>query len=96
MAWFYPVRVNTALAGMAVPPNQFNGEWRSHMQQMGKAAGLTPQETALGIVAYGLGINYPDAVENAIGVWRHEKKIDLTKPEVIDALSKMGFDVDRL
>ncbi len=96
MSWFYPFKVNAALAGMAVSPSQFEGEWRSHMQQMGKAAGLTPQETAVGIVAYGLGIKFPDAAENAIGVWRREKKIDLTKPEVIDALSKMGFEVDQL
>jgi len=93
MSWFYPVKVNVALAAMAVPPNQFEGEWRSGMQQIGKSGGLTPQETALVIVGYGLGINYPDDVETAIGVWRHEGKIDLTKPEVIEALSKMGFNV---
>ena len=93
MSWFYPVKVNAALASMAVPPTQFNGEWRSGMQQIGKEGGLTPQETALVIVGYGLGINYPDDVETAIGLWRHEGKINLSKPEVIEALSKMGFNV---
>ena len=96
MSWFYSVKVNSALAAMAVPPNQFGGEWRSGMQQIGKSAGLTPQETALVIVGHGLGINYPDDVETAIGVWRHEGKINLARPEVIDALSKMGFNVGGL
>lgn len=89
----YPLKVNMALAAMAVPPNQFDGTWRSGMQQIGKAGRLTPQETALVIVAHGLGINYPMDVETAIGVWRHENKIDLSKPEVIDALSRMGFNI---
>tara|TARA_R110002072_G_scaffold81258_1_gene186281 strand:- start:479 stop:763 length:285 start_codon:yes stop_codon:yes gene_type:complete len=93
MSWFYPAKVNMALAAMAIPPNQFDGTWRSGMQQIGKSGGLTPQETALVIVGYGLGINYPDDVETAIGVWRHEGKIDISKPEVIEALSKMGFNV---
>lgn len=96
MSWFYPVKVNAALAAMAVNPKQFEGVWRSGMQQIGKAAGLTPQETALVIVGHGLGINYPDDVETAIGVWRHEGKINLAKPEVIEALSKMGFNSDGL
>lgn len=96
MSWFYPVKVNTALAAMAVNPNQFEGVWRSGMQEIGKTAGLTPQETALVIVGYGLGINYPDDVETAIGVWRHEGKINLAKPEVIEALSKMGFNAGGL
>ncbi|MCW9036004.1 MAG: hypothetical protein OQJ97_17415 [Rhodospirillales bacterium] len=93
MSWFYPAKVNMALAAMAIPPNQFDGAWRSGMQQIGKSGGLTPQETALVIVGYGLGINYPDDVETAIGVWRHEGKIDISKPEIIEALSKMGFNV---
>ncbi len=63
------------------------------MQQMGKAAGLTPQETALGIVAYGLGISFPDDVEIAIGVWRNDGKINLEKPEVVEALRTMGFSI---
>ena len=94
MSWFYPLKVNTALAQMAVPPTQFDGEWRSGMQQIGKAAGLTPQETALVIVAHGLGIGYPLDVETAIGVWRHDGKVDIEKPEVNDALDKMGFAVE--
>jgi len=89
----YPFKVNVALAAMAVTPNQFDGTWRSGMQQIGKAAGLTAQETALVIVAHGLGINYPMDVENAIGIWRKDRKIDLSKPEVIDALQKMGFAI---
>jgi len=96
MSWFYPVKVNAAHAAMAVPPNQFDGAWRSGMQQIGKEGGLTPQETALVIVGYGLGINYPDDVESAIAAWRHEGKINVSKPEMLEALSKMGFDVSRL
>jgi len=78
---------------MNVPPNQFDGRWRSEMQQLGKRAGLTPQETALVIVGSGLGINYPMDVETSIAVWRKEQKINLTKPEVHEALYKMGFNV---
>jgi len=95
MSFFYPLKVNWALGEMGVSPKQFDGEWRSGMQQIGKAGGLTPQETALVIVGYGLGINYPDLVEIAIGVWRHEGKINLSKPEIIEALDKMGFNMDR-
>lgn len=95
MSFFYPVKVNMALAAMAVPPTQFDGVWRSGMQEIGKSGGLTPQETALVIVGYGLGINYPDDVEIAIATWRHEGKINIDKPEVVEALSKMGFNVDR-
>jgi hypothetical protein len=91
MSWFYPIKVNTALAAMAVPPNQFNGEWRSGMQHIGKTSGLTPQETALVIVAHGLGINFPMDVETAIGVWRHEGNVNIEKPEIVDALHRMGF-----
>jgi len=93
VSWLYPLKVNIALAAMAVPPNQFDGVWRSGMQQIGKAAGLSPQETALVIVAHGLGINYPMDVETAIAVWPHEGRIDVDKPEVHDAMFRMGFDV---
>jgi hypothetical protein len=93
VSWFYPVKVNIALDAMGVPPNHIKGKWRSGMQQIGKAAGLTPQETALVIVGYGLGINCPADVKIFIGVWRDEGKISLTKPEVIEAIHKMGFSV---
>lgn len=93
MSWFYPVKVNVALASMAVNPSVFAGEWRSNMQQIGKNAGLTPEETALAIVAHGLGINFPMDVENAIGLWRQQGKVDISKPAVIEALQKMGFRV---
>ncbi|UWR41548.1 hypothetical protein K4F85_01175 [Phaeobacter inhibens] len=72
MSIFFPFKVNAALAAMAISPNTFNGSWRSEMQQIGKAAGLTPQETALLIVSEGMGISYPDDVEIALGVWRSE------------------------
>ena len=93
MWWTYPFKVNVALAAMACPPNQFDGEWRSGMQQIGKAAGLTPQETALVIVGHGMGINYPHDVEVSIGIWRQDGKVNIRKPEVNDALHKMGFAV---
>jgi hypothetical protein len=89
----YPIKANMALAAMNVPPTQFNGKWRSGMQQIGKKGKLTPHETALVIVAYGLGINYTMDVETAIGVWRHEQKIDLSKPAVINALQILGYNI---
>ena len=94
MSWFYPVKVNTALAAMAVPPTHFSSEWRSGMQQIGKAAGLTPQEAALVIVAHGLGLQRPDDVEVAMMVWAKERKISYSKPEVKDALDRLGYAVD--
>jgi hypothetical protein len=93
VSWFYSVKVNIALDAMGVPPNHIKGKWRSGMQQIGKAAGLTPQETALVIVGYGLGVNCPADVKILMGVWRDEGKISLTKPEVIEAIHKMGFSV---
>ena len=95
--WFtYPLKVNVALASMAIPPKAFDSAWRSEMQQFGYAAKLTPQETALLIVSQGMGINYPMDVETAIGVWRLDRKIDLSKPIVIEALGKMGFNTSGL
>lgn len=70
----YAVKVNIALAQMNIPPNTFSSEVRSDLQSLGKAHKLTPEETALAIVAIGLGINFPMDVETAIGVWRHEAK----------------------
>jgi hypothetical protein len=91
VSWLYPVKVNIALAEMSVRPGDFNGEWRSNMQQVGKAAGLTPQETAICIVAYGLGINYPEFVKTAIGVWLNEHKVNVNKPEIVNAYIRLGF-----
>lgn len=87
----YPFKVNMALAAMNINPTMLDGQLRSHFQQLCKAAGLTPQEAALVIVAHQLGIHFPDDVEMAIGLWRHEAKINITKPEVREALDKMGF-----
>ena len=93
MWWTYPFKVNKALAAMGNPPNVFEGEWRSGMQQIGKAGGLSPEETALIIVSHGLGVGYPDGVEMAIGIWQSDGKIDISKPELKDAFYKMGFNV---
>lgn len=89
----YAVKVNIALAQMNIDPNTFPSIMRSEIQQKGKAQKLTPQETALSMVWIGLGINYPMDVETAIGVWRHEGKIDITKHEVADILSRLGFAI---
>lgn len=90
---FYPVKVNVALAAMAVPPNAFKGVWRSEIQQFGKAMGLTPQETAVLIVSHGMGMMFPDDVETAIMVWHQDRKLNASKPPVSEALSKMGFSL---
>ncbi|MEL6793326.1 MAG: hypothetical protein AAFP78_07720 [Pseudomonadota bacterium] len=93
MWWTYPFKVNAALAAMNVPPNAFSSDFRSDMQMAGKALGLTPEETALAIVAKALGIHFPDDVETAIAVWRREGKLDLSKKEMKQALEKMGFAI---
>lgn len=90
----YPMKVNMALAAMNISPTIFDGKLRSRLQEVCKAAGLTPQEAALAIVAHQLGINYPDDVETAIRVWRQEGRINLEKPEMREALDRMGFAVD--
>jgi hypothetical protein len=93
MRAFFPFKVNHALAQMHVRPNQFDGYWRSGMQQIGYNAGNTPKETALAIVAHGLGISFPLEAEQVIGGWIRSGKVDRRKPEMIEALQKLGFNI---
>lgn len=63
------------------------------MQQMGKAAGLTPEETAILIIGHGLGIDYPEDTEIVMAYHHANGDIDYEKPMVRDAMRKMGFNV---
>lgn len=93
MSFLFPFKVNKALAGLGVNPLLFKGAWRSHMQQMGKAAGLTPEETAILIIGHGLGIDYPEDTEIVMAYHHANGDIDYEKPMVRDAMRKMGFNV---
>lgn len=89
----WPFKVNKALAGMGVPPMLFEGQWRSEMQQLGKAENLTPEETALVMIAHGLGIGYPDDTEIVMAYHHANGEIDYEKPMVKAAMRRMGFMV---
>ena len=93
MSFFYPVKVNVALAGLGVNPKVFEGAWRSEMQQLCKQAGLTPQEAAVVIMGEGLGINIPDTAEIVMATFHKDGQLDYSKPPVIEAMLKMGFRV---
>ena len=89
----FAVKVNIALAQMNVPPSTFDGIFRSGLQQAGKANGFSPQETAILLVSHGLGMKGPDDVKVAIKVWHQEKKIDISKPKITEAIQQMGYSV---
>ena len=93
MSFFYPVKVNLALAGLGASPTAFNGAWRSDMQQLCKRAGLTPQEAAVVIMGQGLGINLPDTAEIVMAVFHKDGQLDYTKPLVVAAMRQMGFNI---
>jgi hypothetical protein len=93
MRVLYPFKVNTALAQMRFRPDMFDGSWRSGMQQLGYDAGCTPQETAVAIVAHGLRIGFPFEAEKVIGGWIKAGKLNPKRPEMVEALQKMGFDI---
>ena len=93
MSFFYPAKVNIALAGLGVNPRVFEGAWRSDMQQLCKRAQLTPQEAAVVIMGHGLGINLPDTAEIVMAVFHKDRQLDYTKPLVVEAMRKMGFNI---
>lgn len=90
----WPIKVNSAIAGFGISPTKFDGKLRSEVQLLGINAGLTAQETALILLSLKIGINYDNSFELILASHRHDGKIDTTKPEVIDALHEMGYDVD--
>lgn len=90
----WPFKVNAAIAGFGISPTEFDGEFRSEIQSLGMKAGLTAQETALIVLSHKVGIHYDDTFELILGTLRHDGKVDITKPEVIDALYEMGYGVD--
>lgn len=93
MSFFYPVKVNIALAGLGVNPKVFEAAWRSEMQQLCKQAGLTPQEAAVVIMGEGLGISIPDTAEIVMATFHKDGQLDYRKAPVIEAMHKMGFRV---
>ena len=90
----WPIKVNAAIAGFGISPTAFNGDFRSEVQSLGINAGLTAQETALILVSLGVGIHYDDNFDLILGTLRHDGKVDINKPEVVDALYEMGYGVD--
>ena len=92
ISWSF--KVNAAIAGFGIDPGEFDGEFRSEVQSLGRNAGLTAQETALILVSLRVGIRYDDTFELILGTLRHDGKVDTNKPEVIDALYEMGYGVD--
>ncbi len=90
---FWPLKVNTALAGIGINPTSIVGQTRTDIQLLGLDAGLTPQETALVLVSLLAGIHSPIELELIVSVWHHDKKVNFEKPEVIDVLDEIGCPV---
>ena len=88
----WPIKLNSAIAGFGISPTKFDGKLRSEFQSLGINADLAAQETVLLLLS--LKINYDDTFELIFASLRHGGKIDIAKPEVIDALYEMGYDVD--
>jgi hypothetical protein len=91
ISMLYPLKVNMALAKMQVAPKIFDPVWRSGMQQIGKNANCSPEETAIAIIGHGLGIGYPDEAIPVINRWIASGKVNKNRPEIFEALSKMGL-----
>ena len=89
----WPLKVNTALAGLGIPPTAINGQQRTDIQLLGLQAGLSPQETALVLVSLLLGLHAPTELEAIVSVWHYDGQVDFDKPEVIDALYEIGCPV---
>ena len=94
----WPLKVNAATAGFGVSPTSIDSALRTDVQLFGLEAGLTPQETALVMLAltFGIkiglaGLSSGDEFDAILATLRHEGKIDCKKPEIIDALDEMGY-----
>ena len=90
----WPIKVNIAIAGFGISPTSFSGVFRSEVQSLGMNADLTAQETALILVSLGVSIHYGNNFDLILNTLRHEGKIDINKPEIVDALYEMGYGVD--
>lgn len=93
MSFFYPVKVNAALATMGFHPKLVDGAWRSDMQQAGKRAGLTAQETAFCIVGefFQNRLDVPDAVERSLAIWKQDGKLNINARPIQAALQQLGY-----
>ena len=91
----WPFKVNSVIASFGIPPTAIDGKIRSEVQSLGMNAGLTAQETALILLSLALGKVGPnDTFELILATLKHDGKVDVEKPEVIDALYEMGYSVD--
>ena len=97
----WPLKVNTALAGFGVRPTSLNSDLRTDVQLFGVDAGLTPEETALVLLALAFGIRIgmaglasDDEFDLMLATLGSDRKVDFRKPEVIDALEVMGYATD--
>lgn len=90
MSFFYPLKVNTALAGFGVPPDAVPRDLRQKMQDHGKHCGLTASETALCMIGAIFGVGYPDQnMDLIVGSLIKRRKIDPAKAEVLEALRQL-------
>ena len=88
---FYGTRVNSALATLGIAPMTFTTDYRRSMQKVGEAAGNSPQEVALCMVAELPIIHRINIQPAVIKGWVRERKIDPRAPEVSDALGKLAL-----
>lgn len=92
--FFYPVKVNAALAAINISPSLINQEYRQGIQDVGYETGATPQEAAVFIAAQLPMMLQMNVSNEVIRLWIHTGKLDLSKPDVIVPLQKLGFYLD--
>ncbi len=91
---FWPWKVNAAIAGFGVSPGEFDGDFRTEVQALGINASLTAQETALILISLKIGKwidQYSGSFELVLSYLENAGKVDVAKPEVVDALWEMGY-----
>ena len=93
MGLFFSAKVNASIAAMKIPPTAIPAAIRKRGQDIGKNEKLTPQETALVIVAARYGVGYPvdSDVPLAVQIWTDDRKIHPEHPLVMDALMTLSL-----
>lgn len=87
----FPIKVNAAIAATGIPPNAIPGHIRQRGQDIGKRHRLTPQETALVIIAECFGVGYPtdSSLPLAVETWIAERKVNTHDPRIMQVLEAL-------
>jgi hypothetical protein len=88
---FYALRVNSALALLGIRPALVSRAFRVMMQEVGKAAGNSPQEVAVWIASQLPLIYRVDLQPTLIQKWIEGGKLNKNKTEMREALGKVSL-----